>query len=395
MPKTSARVTGQVLDRDGRPIAGAFAGLATMGGYRVSDELRHQSTTNAQGWYRLRDIPRRRIDGAPLEPRIVVAKEGYAGFVSEPLLLKEGTTEKFQLVDPIRLEHGVSLSGVVVDHRGQPVVGAWVRSSKPFRYSGLSQGIPAARTDEKGRFILRNLQRGATELSATDGRVWARIYYLRVGSAQPICLQLSERRPAGLDDRLENVRAFGHAKPVRLSQAAPEWQVSRWSDDRARKLADDLGKVVVLYFWGTDFWQSVDALPALGKLAAAFESRGAVFRVIHRPDRDERRIEEQARNVLAKNRIPFAFALDQVRIAQNSRGVTAHQYGVNNYPVLILIDRRGKIAFRSDATAGDRNLAALFMKILTEPEMMTKEKANQLVERAIAEEIELVLKQND
>ncbi len=395
--KDFGAVTGQVLDRDGRPIAGAFAGLATLGGYRVSDELRHQSTTNAQGWYRLRDIPRGRIDGAPLEPRIVVAKEGYAGFVSEPLLLKEGTTEKFQLVDPIRLEHGVSLSGVVVDHRGQPVVGAWVRSSKPFRYSGFSEGIAAARTDEKGRFILRNLQRGVTVtgLSATDGRVWERIYYLRVGSSQPVCLQLSERRPPGLDDRLDTLRALAHAKPVRLSQAAPEWQVAKWSDDRARKLTDDLGKVVVLYFWGTDFWQSVDALPALGKLAAAFESRGAVFRAIHRPDSDERRIEEQARSVLAKNRIPFVFALDQVRIKQHSRGVTAHQYGVNNYPVLILIDRRGKIAFRSDATAGDRNLAAVFMKILTEPEMMTKEKANQLVERAIAEEIELVLKPND
>ncbi len=64
--KDFGAVTGQVLDRDGRPIAGAFAGLATLGGYRVSDELRHQSTTNAQGWYRLRDIPRRRIDGAPI-----------------------------------------------------------------------------------------------------------------------------------------------------------------------------------------------------------------------------------------------------------------------------------------------------------------------------------------
>ncbi len=81
-------------------------------------------------------------------------------------------------------------------------------------------------------------------------------------------------------------------------------------------------------------------------------------------------------------------ALDRVRIEGHSRGVTADRYGVNNYPVVILIDRKGRIAFRSDATAGDRNVAAVFMKMLTEPQTMTDKRANLLVERAIAEEIE-------
>ena len=78
------------------------------------------------------------------------------------------------------------------------------------------------------------------------------------------------------------------SEPLRLGQAAPEWQVGSWSDGRAHKLADDRGKVIVLYFWGTDFWQSVGALPAIGKLAAKFEPRGVVFRAIHRPDGDEK-----------------------------------------------------------------------------------------------------------
>ena len=170
--------------------------------------------------------------------------------------------------------------------------------------------------------------------------------------------------------------------------------MSGWSDDQA-KARRRSGKVVVLDSGGPTFGRVSTHSQLWASLPPRSSLRGAVFRAIHRPDSDERRIEEQARSVLAKNRIPFAFALDQVRIAQNSRGVTAHQYGVNNYPVLILIDRRGTFAFRSDATAGDRNLAAVFMKILTEPEMMTKVKANQLIERAIAEEIQLVLRQND
>ena len=48
-------VTGQVFDDKGQPIPGVRVGLATTR-YRVSDELRHQSTTNAEGRYR-RDIP--------------------------------------------------------------------------------------------------------------------------------------------------------------------------------------------------------------------------------------------------------------------------------------------------------------------------------------------------
>jgi hypothetical protein len=37
-------------------------------------------------------------------------------------------------------------------------------------------------------------------------------------------------------------------------------------------------------------------------------------------------------------------------------------------------------------------VTGVFMKMLTDPEMMTEERANRLVERAIAEEIEWVLK---
>ena len=120
-----------------------------------------------------------------------------------------------------------------------------------------------------------------------------------------------------------------------------------------------------------------------------------MFRAIHRPDGDEKRVGEAARRMLALKQVPLVFALDQVRVAGHSRGMTAQEYGVINYPVVILIDRAGKIAFRSDMAAGDRNLASVFIQILTDPQAMTEEKANQLAERAINEEIELVLKQTD
>ena len=109
---------------------------------------------------------------------------------------------------------------------------------------------------------------------------------------------------------------------------------------------------------------------------------------IHRPDKDEKRTVEEARKTLALRHAPLIFALDHVRIEHHSRGATAQQYGVVNYPVVILIDRAGKIAFRSDMTAGDRNVAAILMKIISYMNAMTDEKANRLVEQAIAREIE-------
>ncbi len=51
-------LTGQVLDDQSQPLAGVRVGLAASTPTRVSNDLRHQSTTNAQGRYRLRDIPR-------------------------------------------------------------------------------------------------------------------------------------------------------------------------------------------------------------------------------------------------------------------------------------------------------------------------------------------------
>ena len=90
--------------------------------------------------HRLRDIPRRKIDGEPLTFQIVVVKEGYAGFVSALFTLKEGTTEKLQVVDPIRLEPGVAVGGIVVDHRGQPVAGARMTSQSVPRNSASKYG---------------------------------------------------------------------------------------------------------------------------------------------------------------------------------------------------------------------------------------------------------------
>jgi hypothetical protein len=268
-------VTGQVLDENDRPIPGVFVALAANSWF-ISDELRHHATTNALGQYRLGDIPRRRIDGKPSDFQIVAAKERFAGFVSPPLTFKDDTIGKFQIVDPIRLKPGAAISGIVVDHRGQPVSGARVRSDKPVPHSGLSASLQMVRTDEHGRFTMHDLRRGMTTLSADHGMLLTSWKQVLVESSS-VLLQLPEER------RGSNVSLKSQARPDPLQpgQGAVEWQTEPWSDGHRHKLADDCGNPIVLYFWGTDFWQSVGALPAFSNLAAEFERRGVVFRAIH------------------------------------------------------------------------------------------------------------------
>ena len=104
---------------------------------KISTELRHQSTTDAEGRYRLRDIPRRGIAGEELAFEIIAVKEGFADHVSLPVDLKENANEKLQVVDPIRMSLGVAVSVMVIDHLGKPTPGVHVLNRKALRYRGL------------------------------------------------------------------------------------------------------------------------------------------------------------------------------------------------------------------------------------------------------------------
>ena len=61
-------------------------------------------------------------------------------------------------------------------------------------------------------------------------------------------------------------------------------------------------------------------------------------------------------------------------------------------PVIIVIDRAGKIAYRSDTAPGDHNLPDVFTRILQDPRSMTEQEVIEQVEGTLAAKIEEILK---
>jgi thiol-disulfide isomerase/thioredoxin len=232
-----------------------------------------------------------------------------------------------------------------------------------------------------------------TQLAAFHGEIHKSIMFLADGSPDEARIHLPEANR--FPDNIAAMAARPPAPPA-IGQPAPELQVGPWSDHRAHQLADERGTVVVLYFWGMPFQPSLWVMPAVGKLAKEYEPRGVRFLAIHNHMPDQKQVEAQAGKALAFAGAPLIFAIDQARVASHARGLTADRYGQKTAPpFLLVIDRAGKIAFHSETANGDGNVGAVARQLFSNPSGMTEDQANERIERALGQEIERVLKQND
>jgi len=149
--------------------------------------------------------------------------------------------------------------------------------------------------------------------------------------------------------------------------------------------------VVFLDFWGIWCGPCLHALPTVEKLRAKYEPRGVVFLSLHTPGEEE----DIVRRFLSLKKMSVPFALDRSREKDddNKNGVTAERYGVNGYPTVVLIDRTGKIALRTD----DKNIESEFepaakeLGINLKDKAMSEEQASRVIERCLDRSIEKLL----
>jgi protocatechuate 3,4-dioxygenase beta subunit len=152
-----ATIAGQVIDPTGQPYAGANVAMVYLDVSRVlfsADGRDEPITTDAEGRFRLNHVAAGRVG-------IIAAIDGYApSDIAELTLVDGGVYDDLRLT----LGDGAVVSGVVVDDREQPVVGATVEV-RPFEQPrdpdvlklALRVRNVTAETDASGRFSARGV----------------------------------------------------------------------------------------------------------------------------------------------------------------------------------------------------------------------------------------------
>jgi len=155
-------------------------------------------------------------------------------------------------------------------------------------------------------------------------------------------LELNFDLPA---DRLANL----------VGKEAPELQKMKgWLNSKPLSLKELRGKVVLLDFWGTWCGPCVQAIPDLIDLSEKYHDKGLVIIGIHDDSMNSVKDLEKEIDKLSKERwdgkkIPFAIALDgggRCKIEGTnltSSGATTAAYGIQKWPTMVLIDKKGKI----------------------------------------------------
>ena len=183
----SGMIRGRVVSTDGRSLAYADVRLFVEGDPRQSSAARADN----DGQYEFRDLPLGRY-------RLMAAKTGFgpvaadnqapnraAGSIADiGVTLADG--ERRERAD-IRLLRWGTLSGRVLDERGDPLQGARVDLLRPRYEAGRRRLMPAssaALTDDQGRYRLYSLPPGQYIVSASVGDPqsmdlpgYARTYY--------------------------------------------------------------------------------------------------------------------------------------------------------------------------------------------------------------------------
>ncbi len=184
------------------------------------------------------------------------------------------------------------------------------------------------------------------------------------------------------------------AAPSKLAllegQPAPELRGAvAWKNGQPQTIAGQKGKCVLLFFWRATSPASLEAVPAVVELYDKLKTRGlVVIGVQVDVDADKKPIDsvQKLDDAIAKVRqeswgghdLPFPVAIvppsptrlgDKADPARWADSPPAADYGVTQYPTVLLIDRHGVLV--SELVDSDQSLALLFKTLGLRPAVAT------------------------
>ena len=152
---------GQILDPEGRPIAGAslraWVDRAAVIGHDF--DTRDGGANSFIITARTDDQGRFSIPGAPPSKLPVNLEVSHPDHLSVSLKHLAPTSGDSPLV--IRMKPGAVVGGIVVDEQGRGVPGAWIELRRPSGGPGITSSI---HTDDQGRYRFRNVAPGRWNL---------------------------------------------------------------------------------------------------------------------------------------------------------------------------------------------------------------------------------------
>ncbi len=192
----------------------------------------------------------------------------------------------------------------------------------------LNKDLPGAIHEYARAFALANGTSAATrrEIRQKLGNVW----------------RLAHGSDAGLGDYLlrtyDEVTAVSDAPKLARNADAKEpydFKLRNAQDGSPYALADEKGKIVVLSFWATWCGPCRAMEPHFERVAAQFQGIPDVVFLAADCDEDESLVPQYLEEVKPHTTVVFADGLDRL-------------LAVNAFPTLVILDRKGNIAYRAE-----------------------------------------------
>ena len=239
-------VAGIVVDKSGSPVPGVW--VSVSGDSQASHK---PATSDAAGRFRIENL----VAGAAR----VDARQNTDGVARRTSVKTTLPNADLRIVLP---DAQGRVSGTVVDHRGQPVVGAELFSVERQR---------KAKSIAQGRFVMDGLEKGWFPVTVSylnaEGKHIKKDFRLKTGMNQAQ-LQMPERTVEYPGRPVEPLQLTG--KP------APEIHVATWINTAPLDTKAG-GKVRILDFWGLECAPCLASFPKAQKFWEEHQDKGIEF----------------------------------------------------------------------------------------------------------------------